>query len=62
MPKSNEYRINFLQESHDLLDKRIAEAEAAYLNETKVHELKKQKLLLKDEIDRLTKLQTNLKD
>ena len=62
MTKSNEYRINFLQESHDLLDKRIAEAEAAYLNEKKVHELKKQKLLLKDEIDRLTKLQTNLKD
>ena len=55
MTKSNEYRINFLQESHDLLDKRIAEAEEAYLNETKVHELKKQKLLLKDEIDRLTK-------
>lgn len=62
MTKSNEYRINFLQESHDLLDKRIAEAEAAYLNEKKVYELKKQKLLLKDEIDRLTKLQTNLKD
>lgn len=51
-------RIQTLTESHRLLDKQISEMEKSgnFTNE-KLSELKKQKLLYKDEISRLTRLQ-----
>ena len=47
-------RIQTLEESHRLLDKQITEGN--YTDE-QISEMKKRKLMLKDEIARLTKLQ-----
>lgn len=47
-------RIQTLEESHRLLDKQITEGN--YTQE-QISEMKKRKLMLKDEIARLTKLQ-----
>lgn len=47
-------RIQTLEESHRLLDKQITEG--GYTQE-QISEMKKRKLMLKDEIARLTKLQ-----
>ncbi len=47
-------RIQTLEESHRLLDKQISEGN--YTDE-QISEMKKRKLMLKDEIARLTKLQ-----
>ena len=47
-------RIQTLEESHRVLDKQIAEGN--YTDE-QISEMKKRKLMLKDEIARLTKLQ-----
>lgn len=47
-------RIQTLEESHRVLDKQITEGN--YTNE-QISEMKKRKLMLKDEIARLTKLQ-----
>ncbi len=47
-------RIQTLEESHRVLDKQITEGN--YSNE-QISEMKKRKLMLKDEIARLTKLQ-----
>ena len=43
-----------LEESHRLLDKQITEGN---YTEEQISEMKKRKLMLKDEISRLTKLQ-----
>jgi hypothetical protein len=51
-------RIITLTESHRLLDKQISEIEKnGNFDDQKLTELKKQKLLFKDEIARLTRLQ-----
>jgi len=51
-------RIASLTESHRLLDKQIIEAQKnPDFDKNKITEMKKQKLKLKDEISRLTKLQ-----
>lgn len=47
-------RIQTLKESHRILDKQITEGN--YTDE-QISEMKKRKLMLKDEIARLTKLQ-----
>jgi hypothetical protein len=47
-------RIQTLEESHRVLDKQITEGN--YTDE-QISEMKKRKLMLKDEIARLTKLQ-----
>lgn len=47
-------RIQTLEESHRLLDKQIAEGN---YSDEQISEMKKRKLMLKDEIARLTKLQ-----
>jgi uncharacterized protein YdcH (DUF465 family) len=54
-----ENRIKHLTESHHLLDKQIADMERnhPHVEENKLHEMKKQKLMLKDEIARLKRLQ-----
>ncbi len=51
-------RIQTLEESHRLLDNQISELESSgvYTDE-KLSEMKRKKLMLKDEIRRLTKLQ-----
>ena len=53
-----EGRIKHLEESHRLLDKQISDLERTgnYTDES-LSNMKKQKLLLKDEIARLVKLQ-----
>jgi len=53
-----EGRIKHLEESHRLLDKQISDLERTgnYTDEA-LSNMKKQKLLLKDEIARLVKLQ-----
>ena len=53
-----ENRIAHLQEGHRVLDKRIDEMERnGNFVDTNLSELKKQRLQLKDEIARLTRLQ-----
>lgn len=54
-----EGRIKHLKESHRVLDDRITahEREHPHAEETLVHDWKKQRLALKDEIRRLEKLQ-----
>ncbi len=47
-------RIQTLEESHRLLDKQISEGN---YTETQISEMKKKKLMYKDEISRLTRLQ-----
>ena len=49
--------IKHLQEKHDLIDKEIVTEENQYENHEHIAELKKEKLYLKDEIEKLkTKL------
>lgn len=49
--------IKHLQEKHDLIDKEIITEENQYGNHEHIAELKKEKLYLKDEIEKLkTKL------
>lgn len=54
-----ENRIKHLEELHRVLDKQIAEMDRdhPHVEESKVAEMKKQKLQLKDEISRLQRLQ-----
>jgi uncharacterized protein YdcH (DUF465 family) len=54
-----ENRIKHLEELHRVLDKQITEMERdhPHVAESKVAEMKKQKLQLKDEISRLQRLQ-----
>ena len=53
-----ENRIKHLEESHRVLDKQINQLLATgVFDDTKIQEMKKQKLQLKDEIRRLTRLQ-----
>lgn len=54
-----ENRIKHLKEMHRVLDKKLDEHEKnhAHTEEKLVHDWKKQKLMLKDEIQRLEKLQ-----
>jgi uncharacterized protein YdcH (DUF465 family) len=54
-----ENRIKHLEEAHRVLDKQIGDMERnhPHVEESKVAELKKQKLQLKDEIARLHRLQ-----
>jgi hypothetical protein len=53
-----ENRIKHLQESHRLLDKQIETLlQNGLYEDLKLEELKKQRLLFKDEIARLTRLQ-----
>lgn len=53
-----EHRIKTLTESHRLLDKQIDQMEkSGNFTDEKLSELKKQRLLYKDEIARLNKLQ-----
>lgn len=52
-------RINHLKEMHKVLDEKIAkhEKDHPHSEQMQVQEWKKQKLMLKDEISRLVKLQ-----
>ena len=53
-----ETRIKHLEESHRVLDKQINQLLATgVFEDTKIQEMKKQKLQLKDEIRRLNRLQ-----
>ena len=53
-----ETRIKHLEESHRVLDKQINQLlSTGVFEDTKIQEMKKQKLQLKDEIRRLTRLQ-----
>lgn len=54
-----ENRIKHLTESHHLLDKQIADMERnhPHVEEKKLQDMKKQKLMLRDEIARLQRLQ-----
>ena len=53
-----ENRIKHLEESHRVLDKQINQLlSTGVFEDTKIQEMKKQKLQLKDEIRRLTRLQ-----
>jgi len=53
-----ETRIKHLEEMHRVLDSKIETLEKTGIYEdTKLHEMKKQKLQIKDELRRLTKLQ-----
>lgn len=53
-----ETRIKHLEEMHRVLDSKIETLEKTGVYEdTKLHEMKKQKLQLKDELRRLTRLQ-----
>jgi uncharacterized protein YdcH (DUF465 family) len=48
-----EHHINHLQEMHDRLDKEITEKQSHHDNEFEIEKLKKQKLNLKDDIERI---------
>jgi hypothetical protein len=52
-------KIKQLEESHKILNKQIDDMERnhPHVEETKLAEMKKKKLLIKDEISRLNKLQ-----
>ena len=51
-----EARLNFLIETHEFLNKRIAEIEKSKVyNDAELHELKKRKLKLKDQIENMRK-------
>ena len=51
-------RIAHLEEAHRAIDKQLAEmVKHPHVEESKVAEMKKQKLQLKDEITRLSKMQ-----
>ena len=53
-----ENRIRHLEESHRVLDKQINQLlSTGVFEDTKIQEMKKQKLQLKDEIRRLNRLQ-----
>ncbi len=54
-----ENRIRHLKDMHRILDNRIAEHERnhPHSSEQRLHEMKKQKLIYKDEIARLERLQ-----
>lgn len=54
-----ENRIKHLEEMHRVLDKQIADLlrDHPHVEESKVAEMKKQKLQLKDEISRMQRLQ-----
>jgi uncharacterized protein YdcH (DUF465 family) len=51
-PEKLKHHISHLQEKHDKLDKDIRELEAHHSNHEKVVEMKKEKLHLKDEIEK----------
>lgn len=51
-PEKLQHHIVHLKEKHDLLDKEIQELESHHSNHEKVTELKKEKLHLKDEIEK----------
>jgi hypothetical protein len=48
-----ENHIKHLQEKHDLLDAKITESYKNYKSDTEVEDLKKSKLHLRDEIEKL---------
>jgi uncharacterized protein YdcH (DUF465 family) len=48
-----EHHIKHLQEKHDALDKEIIEMDCHYDESIKCHNMKKQKLKLKDEIEEM---------
>jgi hypothetical protein len=48
-----ENHIKHLQEKHDLLDVKITESYKNYKSDTEVEDLKKSKLHLRDEIEKL---------
>ena len=50
-----EHHIAHLQEKHDILDKKIWEMDCHYDESIECHNLKKQKLKLKDEIEECKK-------
>jgi hypothetical protein len=51
-------RIKHLEEAHRAIDKQLTEMDKhPHVEESKIAEMKKQKLQLKDEINRLNKLQ-----
>lgn len=54
-PEKIKHHISHLQEQHDLLDKEITELESHHSNHEKVVEMKKEKLRLKDEIEKFKK-------
>ena len=54
-PEKIKHHISHLQEQHDSLDKDIVELEAHHSNHEKVVEMKKEKLRLKDEIEKFKK-------
>lgn len=55
MPYRN--RISFLQETHRRLDRQIGQLEESKASAEDITNLKKKKLDIKDEINRLTRLQ-----
>ena len=50
-----EHHIKTLQERHDLLDSEIKRVESTHKNQSMIIDLKKKKLKLKDEIEKLKK-------
>ena len=50
-------RIKMLEESHRLIDQQIIELEKNKADEMKISELKKKKLLYRDELSKLNRLQ-----
>lgn len=55
-----ENRIKHLEEAHHMLDKKIDQMERTGVYEDEdIHKLKKQRLLLRDQIQDLLKKQTN---
>lgn len=55
-----QHHINHLQEQHDSLDKKIQDLYFHHADDFKVEELKKQKLNLKDDIERLRRQMSTL--
>lgn len=54
-PEKIKHHISHLQEQHDNLDKQIVELESHHSKHEKVVEMKKEKLHLKDEIEKFKK-------
>jgi len=54
-PEKIQHHISHLQEKHNVLDKKIIDLENHHSNHEKVVELKREKLRLKDEIEKFKK-------
>lgn len=55
-----EHHIKHLQEQHDMLDKEIKELYNHHTDDFKVEKLKKQKLNIRDDIERIKRQISNL--